>query len=136
MFKHSTFLLGLAILLGLSSLNLFGQKIGKYPTASVTPSARLNSIVDAAVKQTASKFSAKGVKTDNLAVTVIDLSDADKLQSGSFRGEEKVFPASVVKMFYMVALHQWLEKWITLFFHDRRTSSALWLQRLFPRVKV
>ena len=28
----------------------------------------------------------------------------------SYRGEERIYPASVVKLFYLVAAHEWLEK--------------------------
>src|SRR4028118_1092928 len=28
----------------------------------------------------------------------------------SYRGVERIYPASVVKLFYLVAIHEWLEK--------------------------
>ena len=28
----------------------------------------------------------------------------------SYRGVERIYPASVVKLFYLVAVHEWLEK--------------------------
>ncbi|MBD2503817.1 serine hydrolase [Anabaena azotica] len=31
----------------------------------------------------------------------------------SYRGEERIYPASVVKLFYLVAAHEWLEKGMT-----------------------
>jgi beta-lactamase class A len=37
---------------------------------------------------------------------------ADKVDTkaiANFRGEEPIFPASIVKLFYLVAVHQWLE---------------------------
>lgn len=104
--KNFTFLL----LLSLSfCVNLFGQKIGKYETVKIESSADLQKLVDSAANQTIAKFADKGFKAENLSVTLIDLSDANKLKSGSFRGEEKVYPASVCKLFYLVALHQWME---------------------------
>jgi beta-lactamase class A len=31
----------------------------------------------------------------------------------NYRGEERIYPASVVKLFYLVAVHEWLEKGMT-----------------------
>jgi beta-lactamase class A len=90
----------------LCSVNLFAQKIGKYKTVKIEPSAEIQKIVDSAANQTIEKFASKGFKAENLAVTAIDL---QTLKSGNFRGEEKIYPASVSKMFFLVALHQWLE---------------------------
>src|SRR5205085_7971411 len=42
-------------------------------------------------------------------VTIIDLHDADHLTSGSFRGDAGIFPASVVKLFYLTSTHQWMQ---------------------------
>src|SRR5215207_5853156 len=39
----------------------------------------------------------------------MDLRDPTTPVSGSFRGDAPVFPASVVKLFYLVATHRWLE---------------------------
>ncbi|HRH41738.1 MAG TPA: serine hydrolase [Pyrinomonadaceae bacterium] len=104
--KYFSFLIILMLSFGLNS---FGQKIGKYETVKIEPSADLQKLVDSAANQTISKFADKGFKAENLSVTLIDLRDANKLRSGSFRGEEKVYPASVCKLFYLVALHQWIE---------------------------
>jgi hypothetical protein len=104
--KKTIFLLLFVIVF---SAALFGQKIGKYQTVRIESSADLQKLVDSAANQTISKFAGKGFKAENLSVTLIDLRDPNKLMSGSFRGEEKVYPASVCKLFYLVALHQWLE---------------------------
>ncbi len=69
-------------------------------------SENLQKIVDSATNQTIEKFAAKSLKPENIAVTVIDV---NKSEMASFRGEEKIYPASVVKMFYLVAVHRWLE---------------------------
>src|SRR4029434_1860232 len=41
--------------------------------------------------------------------TMIDLRDPQHPLTASFRGNERVYPASVVKLFYLVAAHRWLE---------------------------
>lgn len=107
--KKFTFFLIVTVSVCFSSINFYGQKIGKYPTISLESSTELQNLVNRAANETIEKFSAKGIKPENLAVTVIDLRNPNQLKTGNFRGEEKIYPASVSKMFFLVALHQWLE---------------------------
>lgn len=72
-------------------------------------SAALQTLLDEAVGDTVKKFSSKGLKTDYVAATLIDLRDANHLKMANTRGEQKIYPASVVKMFYMTALMRGLE---------------------------
>ena len=55
----------------------------------------------------------KGSKHTNLAqeiaVTAVDLTAAEKRQSGSYRGDVRIYPASVIKLFYLEAAHRWME---------------------------
>ena len=60
--------------------------------------------VDAAVEVAFSKFPA--LKTNQLAVTAIDLTGTNV---ASFRGDAPIYPASVVKLFYLAAAHRGLE---------------------------
>ncbi|MDB6059188.1 MAG: hypothetical protein JWO95_3032 [Verrucomicrobiales bacterium] len=69
--------------------------------------AKLQSILDMAVQNTFHKF--KDLKTNELAATLIDLRDADKPAKATFRGDQQIYPASVIKLFYLVAIHQWME---------------------------
>jgi hypothetical protein len=55
------------------------------------------------------RFSGIGLKSDELAVTLVDLTDPARSDQASFRGSEPIYPASVVKLFYLVAAHCWLE---------------------------
>jgi beta-lactamase class A len=73
-------------------------------------SPALQTLLDDAVSEAVKKFSARGLKPDYIAATLIDLRDANRLKTASVRGEQKIYPASVVKMFYMTALHRWLEE--------------------------
>lgn len=109
MLKTSIALLNCSLALLLFANFAVAQKIGKYPIVSIESSGELQKIVETATNQTVAKFADKGVTPENLAVTLIDLRDAGNIKSGSHRGEEKVFPASIVKMYYLVAIHQWLE---------------------------
>lgn len=80
-----------------------------YQPMSLENSPALQTLLDSAVSATLEKFKDKNLKAENIAATLIDLRDANKFTMASTRGEEKIYPASVVKMFYMDALQRWLE---------------------------
>ena len=61
----------------------------------------LDTAVADAVRQTREAFASANVKDDAIAVTVIDLRDPKNPVSGSYRGDQPTFPASVVKLFYL-----------------------------------
>lgn len=69
----------------------------------------LQELVDRAARETVAGFAAKGFKEENLAITLIDLRDPQRPRLASFRGEERIYPASVVKLFYLSAAQRWLE---------------------------
>jgi beta-lactamase class A len=69
----------------------------------------LQDLVDRAAKTTLDRFADKKLQENELSITLIDLRDAKRPATASFRGNERVYPASVVKLFYLVAAHRWLE---------------------------
>ena len=69
----------------------------------------LQDLVNRAAKTTLDRFADKKLTEDQLSITLIDLRDAKRPVTASFRGNERVYPASVVKLFYLVAVHRWLE---------------------------
>ena len=73
------------------------------------PKPSLQNVVDAAAKTTLEKFADKKLDEKQLSITLIDLRDPQRPVTGSFRGNERVYPASVVKLFYLVAAQRWLE---------------------------
>ncbi len=83
------------------------------PTASLPPalqpSVRLQTIVDRAVKQVLLHFAPLHLQPDQLAITLIDLRNPNRPERGSYRGAERIYPASVVKSFYLMAAHRWME---------------------------
>lgn len=83
------------------------QKANKSFAAENAP--ELQTLLDNAVAETIKDFASKKINADNIAATLIDLREPNNLRTASFRGEQKIYPASVVKMFYMATLHQWLE---------------------------
>ena len=51
-----------------------------------------------------------GMRDSDLAISLIDLSGSEPYTSASFRGDAQAYPASVVKLFYLVAAHQQMEE--------------------------
>jgi beta-lactamase class A len=72
-------------------------------------SDRLQAIVDRAAREAFTKFAEKKLATNQLALTLVDLRDLEKPAWASVRGGEQIYPASVIKMFYLVAAHRWME---------------------------
>jgi beta-lactamase class A len=69
----------------------------------------LQMIVDDAVNHTIAAFPGENLKKDELAVTLVDLRDREHPASASFRGDVRIYPASVIKLFYLEAAHRWME---------------------------
>ncbi|HYP01800.1 MAG TPA: serine hydrolase [Pyrinomonadaceae bacterium] len=76
---------------------------------NAVPSPALQALVDEAARETLRRFSDKKLAENELAITLIDLRDAARPAQASYRGEERIYTASVVKMFYLAAAHRWLE---------------------------
>lgn len=72
-------------------------------------SEELNLILTSAVTETIKKLAEDKIKPEEIAATVIDLSDPKRHRMAYFNGEKMIYPASVVKMFYLAAIHRWLE---------------------------
>lgn len=64
-------------------------------------------LAQAVIGQALECFSKEGLKDDDLAITV-GLSDGGMWNFSDFHGEVKIYPASVVKLFYLVAAYQWI----------------------------
>lgn len=69
----------------------------------------LRALLDRAVGQTLAQFAAQKLQPDQLAVTLVDLRNPAQPVRASYRGDAPVYPASVIKLFYLVAAHQWME---------------------------
>ncbi len=94
--------LRVSLVLGLGWLT---AAVGHAQSAALATQA----IVDRAAAATLAQFSAKKLSADQLAITLIDLRDPARPQRGSVRGEVQIYPASVIKLFYLAATHRWLE---------------------------
>src|SRR5829696_10545236 len=69
----------------------------------------LQDLVNRAAKTTLDRFADKKLQENELSITLIDLRDSKRPVTASFRGNERVYPASVVKLFYLGAAQRWLE---------------------------
>lgn len=75
--------------------------------AFAEPSPRLQAVVDSAVAEARKQF--PKLQSKQIAVTLVDLRDPAKPARGSHRGSEQIYPASVIKLFYLAAAHRWME---------------------------
>lgn len=71
------------------------------------PAPRLQAVVDNAVAEARKQF--PKLQAPQIAVTLVDLRDPAKPARGSHRGGEQIYPASVIKLFYLAAAHRWME---------------------------
>src|SRR5689334_18735532 len=100
--------LGIALLtLILISVPAYSQTRRSH--ARVTAPVSLQELVDNAARTALTKFADKKLTENQLSITLIDLRDAPHPVTASFRGNERIYPASVVKLFYLGAVHRWLD---------------------------
>ena len=65
----------------------------------------LEGVRDAAL----ARFADSGLTADGLAISVVDVTDRAAPKRASVRGDQPIYPASVVKAFYLGAVEAWLE---------------------------
>ncbi len=79
------------------------------PSLVIAHSPRLQVVVDRAVEGALERFAPLKLDTNQIAVTLVDLRDPGKPVQAGYRGGEQIYPASVIKLFYLLAVHRWLE---------------------------
>jgi hypothetical protein len=107
---HASVWLTIAVLVAVVSFAFASPAAAAESGISPTANEKLNALVASAVRDAIEQFPDEKVKDADIAATVLDLSDPQHVTSGSFRGDAPIFPASVVKLFYLVATQQWLEE--------------------------
>jgi beta-lactamase class A len=80
-----------------------------YQAPRLAKSAELETMLKEAVGEVLDPANGKNFKADEIAATLIDVRDPQNLKWANVAGERPIYPASVVKMFYMVALERQLE---------------------------
>jgi beta-lactamase class A len=81
----------------------------------------LQKLLDDTLASTLEKFAAINLCAEEIAVSLVDLSAAKNFPAAHFRGDEKAYPASVIKLCYLAAAHRWLE--------DKKISDTPELRR-------
>ena len=80
-----------------------------FSASAAAQQPSLQDLVNRAAKTALDRFADKKLQENELSITLIDLREPKRPVTASFRGNERVYPASVVKLFYLVATHRWLE---------------------------
>ncbi len=80
-----------------------------YAPAKFETSPELQSLLSRSIDEVIRSYAAGGFKSDEIAATLIDLRDPNNVRWANVGGDRKIYPASVVKLFYMAALQQQLQ---------------------------
>jgi beta-lactamase class A len=108
--RSSLVLLSITIVaLSITSPVAVAQQRNSLAVVDYVRAASLQELVNDAAHTALTKFADKKLTEAQLSITLIDLRDPQHPLTASFRGNERVYPASVVKLFYLVAVHRWLE---------------------------
>lgn len=76
---------------------------------SIETSETLDRIVRETINETSENYKNEEIKPNEIAATLLVLHEGERLEKGSYNGDLKIYPASVVKLFYLAAAHRWLE---------------------------
>lgn len=85
------------------------QPVAAYKRPVVDSSQPLQALLNTAVGETLTSFEPKPFAASDIAATLIDVTDPAHLKIASIRGNERIYPASVVKMFYLAAIERQIE---------------------------
>lgn len=78
-----------------------------YKALVIENSASMQSMLTSVIAET---VASRGFKPEEVAATLIDIRDSAKLQMAEVRGGQRMYPASVVKMFYLAAISRQIEE--------------------------
>ena|SRR5438067_1932572 len=95
--------------LSILAASTIAQQRDSLAAVDYSRAASLQELVNQAAHTALTKFADKKLTESQLSITLIDLRDPQHPVTASFRGNERIYPASVVKLFYLVAVHRWLE---------------------------
>src|SRR3989440_2249709 len=102
-------LLLLSIMITALSIAAIAQQRKSLAAVDYPRASSLQDLVNNAAHTALTKFADKKLTEAQLSITLIDLRGPQHPLTASFRGNERVYPASVIKLFYLVAVHRWLE---------------------------
>jgi len=108
-FSLVVFCSGLSTIYGQSSRSAEIVSPKAYKAPVIVEDQGLQAILSLTIDSTLQIYRDKGLKAEEIAATLIDVSDPKQFKAASVRGDARIYPASVVKMFYMAALERQLE---------------------------
>jgi hypothetical protein len=76
-------------------------------SARAAETSPAQTILDGAIQELFAEFPA--LKSNQLAATLVLLPEKQHAMRANYRGDQPIYPASVVKLFYLVAAHRWME---------------------------
>ena len=88
---------------------IFAQTPSAGSRPSFAQSSRLEKLTRDVISAAIEKFRGGGLTADKIALVIIDLNDREHPAAASHRGQEQIYPASVVKLFYLVAAHHQMQ---------------------------
>jgi beta-lactamase class A len=97
------------LLIALVAVSAHAQAQSFFAGPETTHAGSLQELVNDAARTALTKFADQKLTQEQLSITLIDLRDPQHPVTASFRGNERIYPASVVKLFYLGAVHRWLE---------------------------
>jgi beta-lactamase class A len=92
--------------------SIFSAQLSAQPStgrADIAVSPRLQTLVDRAAQTALDHFSEQKLAPAQLAITLVDLQDRARPERASAGGDVAIYPASVIKLFYLAAAHRWME---------------------------
>jgi len=75
--------------------------------AQAADTSPTQTLLDGAIQEVFAEFPA--LKSNQLAATLVLLPEKQHPRRASYRGNQPIYPASVVKLFYLAAAHRWME---------------------------
>src|SRR5688572_21005820 len=109
---RSTRLISAALMLWLLAGILSAQEVihdseiiaaKEYRPLVVRNSPELEPVLITAINEMASRLRPQGFMIENISATLIDLREPSKFTQADYQGNRPLYPASVVKLFYMAA---------------------------------
>src|SRR5918999_3595823 len=97
------------LLMHIRNLLALGAVILISVSQAVAQQTSWQDLVNHAAKTTVERFAPQKLEEKQLSITLIDMRNPARPVTASFRGNERIYPASVSKLFYLVAAHRWLE---------------------------
>ena len=113
--KYAYTLVLIASIFSATALPAISQAFGEivkpktYKAANIVADPGLTDLLTVTMESLLSIYAAKNLKREEIAATIIDVSDPKRFTTASFNGDTQLYTASVVKMFYMAALERQLE---------------------------